>query len=67
MNKNQLLVMWGMVILVCLIIFFPPKFNTGRTRYGRSVYKTDWDRVAQYCIPCMLVGGLLIYTLKNKK
>ena len=67
MNKKQLLITWGMVILISLIFFFPPRVKSSKILRNEGRYRVDWNGVLQYCIPCMLVGGLLIYTLKNKK
>jgi len=76
MNKNQLIVAWAITVILCLIILFAPKKHM---RYvGSSIYALDapdgrttpaiiWDYVLQRSLIVILIGGSLIYTLRDKK
>lgn len=71
-----------MVGAICLIVFTAPKvstygffakFKVGKNEYGEfsesneRLYPIDWDYVARYSIPILLIGSVLILTLKGKK
>jgi len=67
MNKNQLIIAWVMGILISLCFVVAPYLNLidDYARYGQSM------RVHMYYFqttaPLLILGGLLIYTLRDKK
>ena len=78
MNKKQLVVAWIMAIAICYILLSAPKvyYRRDYTRYIKAnnplsyadeVSTPDWNVAAQNSIPVLLIGGLLIYTLRTRK
>jgi len=77
MNKRQLIVAWVVGALISLVFIFSPMayyIRGERTTYKMakansvvSVKAINWDRLAQYCIPIIFIGSLLLYTLRDKK
>lgn len=79
MNKKQLIVTWIATTLICIVfIGFPKKhlvyigsnevmYLDEPVRTGNSIPITQWGYVTPICVSLSLVGGLLIYTLKDKK
>jgi len=77
MNKKQLIVLWVMVGAICFIIFTAPKvmnplkskgvMQDGSYGFGGHSPSTDWDYVARYSIPTLLIGFSIILTLRTKK
>lgn len=79
MNRKQLIILWIAFILICLIVTFPPQYRL-IPKDGQYLKITNinpelrhitpfiaWDKVIQRSIPILIVSGLLIYTLRNKK
>jgi len=80
MNKKQLIVGWATTATLCFIILFAPqkhiKNNQGFiTVYEKPEYigsmcvtapKIFWDFVLQRSLIVLLIGSLLVYTLKDK-
>ncbi|MBW2044703.1 MAG: hypothetical protein JRI96_07425 [Deltaproteobacteria bacterium] len=69
-----------MVGAICFIIFTAPKASLvllpkykvvknedGGFSEKERLYPVDWDYVARYSIPILLIGGALILTLRGKK
>lgn len=54
MNKKQLVVAWAMGIIISITMF------VGMSDYGSR-------EVMAFCMPVLIIGGLLIYTLRDKK
>ena len=76
MNKKQLIVAWIATILICITLLCFPKKHCSDTRLGKyyrdkpnsaSIPVTQWGHVTPICITLLLIGGVLIYTLKDKK
>ena len=73
MNKKQLVVAWIMAIAICYILLNAPKvYYEGYSGYKRNnsyekVLTPDWNVAAQNSIPVLLIGGLLIYTLRTRR
>ena len=76
MNKKQLIVLGVGILVICGIILTAPKyiyiphrgnFNVAENPSLAQTYgaKTSWDTVLQYSIPVILIGGFLIYLLRN--
>lgn len=78
MNKKQLAVVWAMGTILSAIILFVPKIG----RYENSYVKlsamqtstaakmaplTNWSLAISFCIPVLIIGFLLIYTLRSNK
>ena len=57
MNKKQLIVSWVMGILISMVAFFGGRENL--------FWVTSY--LIQFALPILIIGGLLIYTLRNKK
>lgn len=83
MNKEHLIVAWVMAIFIISFILCAPKYYIlyggyrGNIKLSyqeatdfqkkRAVLKTDWDFVFQSSLITLIIGGLLIYTLRDKK
>jgi len=80
MNNKQLLVAWvSAILIVVTLICFPKKYvvdygAVGRFYVTKSHYlfkkskpEIQWGYVLSICISTALLGGLLIFTLKDKK
>lgn len=75
--KKQIIVAWMIGITVCLSFLFAPTKYIHQSRYGitRESYDpmpcsyslTDWTRPIKISIVVLTIGGLLIYTLRNKE
>ncbi|MEI8350651.1 MAG: hypothetical protein WCI77_10940 [Candidatus Omnitrophota bacterium] len=71
MNKKQLIVLWAMGILVCLIILLTPKICFVQNSYFK--YDKNWAPVINWglilsrSLIVIIIGGLAFYTLKDKK
>lgn len=61
MNNRQLIVAWAMGILVSALIWL-----IGTGSYYYSIPNQIIEFIA-YCLPILIIGSLLIYTLKDKK
>lgn len=73
MNKKQLLVAWGMGLSVCLAVLFTPKMTTWkegllilRKDQGFLAPLVNWSLVCAYSLVIIIIGCLLIYSLKEK-
>ncbi len=62
MNKKQLIVAWIIGIIISLICLNPVRYH-GLVRYGRP--NIDFIRTIFFIIPILVLGILLIYTLRN--
>lgn len=82
MNKKQLTIAWVITILICLtLISFPKKhlrqgpngivnyYDKPSKSYDRVITMpvTQWAHVTPICIALLLIGGVLICTLRDKK
>ncbi len=77
MNKKQLTVTWVTIILIVCLMLLPPKLfripngvlfsmwldNTNYWEYGT----VDWGRLLTFILPILIIGSLLLYTLRDKK
>jgi hypothetical protein len=74
MNKKQLIVAWVMVLSYCLTLLY----FLGRYHYIISVNKQEGEKlfvlfygvfkvITMYFVPVLIIGSLLIYTLRDKK
>ena len=77
MNKKQLIVLWGMgIIISSLLIFYPKKYlfiwEHGIRQYrdrpsGETLPVTQWSVILPIIFAVLIIGGILIYTLNDKK
>jgi hypothetical protein len=77
MNKKQLIVAWVIGIIICILIISTPKEYLMRSSSGGyykvsipnpyTITKIQWDFVLRYSLVTLIIGGLLIYTLRDKK
>jgi len=77
MNKKQLIVAWVVVILICTLLLLAPKlylmphpaggYIKMEKRTNDTITKIDWDFVLQNSLITLIIGGLSIYTLRDKK
>jgi len=78
MTKKQLTVAWIMGIVIIFIILNAPKYYLHPTSTGnyfkqdtppspRSYPNTDWNFIMSGSLIVLIIGGLLIYTLRSKK
>lgn len=78
MNKKQLIVAWVMGVALLGIIIITPKIickdntyyeaNPQTTPIGYTyVPLTNWNAVFTHSSMVLIIGSLLIYTLRNKK
>ena len=58
MNKKQLIIAWITGIIICLICLHPPTYRPYHDRI-------DIVKTIQYVIPILIIGILLIFTLRN--
>lgn len=74
MNKKQLIVAWVSILSYCLmLLYFMLKrwalfYETGG--YGKSLSELltgVYQVITLYFIPIFIIGGLIIYTLRDKK
>lgn len=74
MNKKQLIAVWVVTAFYCLtLLYFMIKrwilfYETGG--YGKSLselLRGVYSVITLYFIPIFIIGGLLIYTLRDKK
>lgn len=71
MNKKQLIVAWIMGISISFILIITPKVNYIQNSYIK--YKdtqpavTNWSLVLNYSLIILIIGGLLVYTFRDKK
>lgn len=63
MNKIQLTVII-IIIITSIVVLTAPTYST-RYRYSEDGF-VNWSIVFQRIIPILLIGGLLIYFLRNK-
>lgn len=77
MNKKQLIVLWVIAILVIVAIIFPPQIYNGAVG-GSNIEWRFIGELSSYrnivlvvflfeIIIISLLGGLLVYTLRDKK
>ncbi len=62
MNKKQLIVAWIIGIIISLICLHPPTY---RYYHQGWITRVDVTRTALYIIPILILGILLIITLRN--
>ena len=76
MNKKQLIVAWVITAILCLIILFAPQKHISNSQgYIRvfdtpnryTIPKIQWGFVLQRSLVIILIGSLLVYTLRDKK
>jgi hypothetical protein len=73
MNKKQLVTAWAIGIIVVLILLFTP--GTEETKMiliGRNMLPTvsverAWGDILTRSFTVLIIGGLLIYSLRSKK
>jgi len=78
MNKKQTAVLWIIGIVLCFIFLATPKkyveYPGGGAKWV-TYYPADddseeflrWDLIIPRCFTSLIIGGLLIYTLKGKE
>jgi len=66
MNKKQLIVAWVSGILIILNCISPPHIYYGRGRRGYTI-PVDIGQLLANIILLTIIGGFLIYILRNKK
>lgn len=63
MNRKQLIVAWAIAILLSLVALFADYY-----RYSAPMQKIfTIEDLLKFGIPILICGGLLIYTLRDKK
>ena len=83
MNKKQLIIAWSITVILCLVVLFTPKKYTrsfsnsiiamsepwkdGGPPTRGDIPKIQWDFVLQRSLTVLLIGGMLVYTFRNKK
>jgi hypothetical protein len=74
MNRKQLSIAWAMAVLICAAIIFTPKVTTWKE--GLLILKKDngflaplvnWNLVSSFIAVIGLIGGLLIFTVRDKQ
>lgn len=75
-DNRMLIIFWSMGIAICsTFLLYPKKYFIG---YGDSKFFLDyprdrtlpviqWSYVIPICLSILIIGGLLIYTLRDKK
>ena len=80
-NNKALTILWIMGIAICLVFLLTPKKYVFRDRGVVAVYDNlssddnakianpalRWDIILPSTVTILIIGGLLIYTLKEKK
>jgi hypothetical protein len=73
MNKKQFFTAWIMGAAISLILFFTPKITTWQN--GLLILRQDkaflaplvnWSLVGSYSLIILIIGGLLIYSFRDK-
>ena len=75
MNKKQLIVAWVMGIIISVVLIVTPKMYYAENGYINGSFSivdklaplTNWSIVLNYSLIVLIIGGLLIYTLRDKK
>jgi uncharacterized membrane protein len=76
MNKKQLIVAWIIAGIISFIMVLPPRYMVASVGYVHTRWPleffspagfVDWKRILSIVIPILILGILLIYTLKEKK
>jgi len=71
MNKKQLIVLWATGLIICLIIIFTPKIcfvQNSCFKYDKNwAPVVNWGLILSRSLIVIIIGGLALYTLKNKK
>ena len=82
MNKKQGMIIFFAVVAVTLIVIFTPRYkifwidsdNFVKTEQTSSLYKRSqgkehlyWDKVALYSGATIIVAGIFVFTLRNKR
>ena len=65
MNKKRLIVAWATGVITAIICLNPARYRVGSG--FNSYLRTDVGRTIFYIIPVLIIGGLLLYTLRDKK
>lgn len=77
LNMKQTLILWLVGISLCSLFLFSPKKYLCQGPYGK-VWASDtpgsdsqavlrWDVIIPGSVTALIAGGLLIFTLKDKK
>lgn len=71
MNKRQLIVAWVAGIIMSIILLAVPKVSFIKNSYLQydETYPpvANWSIILNYSLIILIIGGLLIYTLRDKK
>ena len=74
MNKKQLVVAWAVTAILCFVILSAPKKHISNSLIrvfdapnSVTITTIQWDFVLQRSLVILLIGSLLVYTLRNKK
>ena len=73
MNKKQLIVSWSVGIIIVLILLLTPGTKETKMIFiGRNMVPTiseekAWSDILTRSLAVIVIGGLLMYTLKDKK
>lgn len=62
-NRNQLEVMWGVGIFICIFFIFTSGVENISSPY--YYYRIDWNRALLY--PVIIVGALLVITFSERE
>ncbi len=75
MNKKQLMVAWAITTILCFVILWAPKKHIRNSQGYIFVFDTpdrntiptiQWDFVLQRSLIVILIGSLLVYSLRDK-
>ncbi len=66
MNKKQIIVAWVTVVIITVRLIMPVRGPSLVRRYGVRG-DINIELTLFYMLPILLIGGLLIYTLRDKK
>ena len=68
MNKKQLIVAWIMGVLLSWVFYDADyTLQSGIRTLDSKFFRFPLTDVFRFGMPILIIGGLLIYTLKNKK
>lgn len=77
-NNRILIIFWLMGIAICATLIFYPKryyigwqgsqiFQDKPSHSDMSLPVMQWSYVVPICLSILIIGGLLIYTLRDKR
>lgn len=73
MSKVQLMIAWVMGLGICAVLYFTPKITSWKGDLiilakdnAYSAPLVNWSLVISLSLIILIIGSLIIYTLKNK-